>query len=72
MTDTNLLKNKIENSGLKVGFIAQAVGISRQQLWKKVNNQVPFNQYEIEALCNVLRITALRDKEAIFFAKDVI
>lgn len=71
MTDTVLLKEKIEQSGLKIGFIAQFVGISRQQFWKKVNNQVPFNQYEIEALCNALRITSLRDKEALFFAKDV-
>ena len=72
MTDTKLLKNKIDSSGLKVGFIAQSVGISRQQFWKKVNNLVPFNQYEIENLCNVLHITSLRDKEAIFFAKEVI
>lgn len=71
MTNTALLKKKIENSGLKIGFIADSVGISRQQFWKKVNNIVPFNQYEIENLCKVLRITSLREKEEIFFAKDV-
>ena len=72
MTDTMLLKEKITKSGLKVGYIANAVGLSRQLLWKKVNNLRPFNQNEIEALCNVLGITTLRDKEAIFFAKRVI
>lgn len=71
MTDTMLLKEKIAQSGLKVGHIANAVGLSRQLLWKKVNNLRPFNQIEIEALCNVLGITTLRDKEAIFFAKRV-
>lgn len=71
MTDTKLLNERISQSGLKIGYIANAVGISRQQLWKKVNNLRPFNQIEIEALCNILNITALRDKEAIFFAKNV-
>lgn len=69
MTNTDLLKRNIEKSGLKIGFIAEFVGISRQLLWKKINNQSPFNQYEIDKLCEVLKITALRDKEAVFFAK---
>lgn len=71
MTNTTLLQDKIKTSGLKIGYIAQCTGLSRQQFWKKVNNMVPFNQIEIEALCNVLRITSWRDKEAIFFAKNV-
>ena len=69
MTNTGLLKEKIDKSGLKIGFIAEFVGISRQLLWKKVNNLTPFNQYEIDKMCEVLRITSLKEKEAIFFAK---
>lgn len=69
MTNTDLLKEKIEKSGLKIGFIADFVGISRQLLWKKINNLTPFNQYEIDKMCEVLRITSLKEKEAIFFAK---
>lgn len=69
MTNTELLKNAIDESGLKVGFIASFVGISRQLLWKKVNNLTPFNQYEIDKMCEVLKITSLKQKEAIFFAK---
>ncbi len=69
MTNTKLLQEKINTSGLKVSFIADYVGISRQLLWKKVNNKTPFNQYEIEKMCEVLRITSLKEKEAIFFAK---
>ena len=71
MTNTKLLQIKINESGLKIGFIAEYVGISRQLLWKKINNKTPFNQYEIEKLCNILKITTLREKEAIFFASDV-
>ena len=69
MTNTAMLKDAIEKSGLKIGFIADAMGISRQLLWKKINNQTPFNQYEIDSLCEILKITSLRTKEAIFFAK---
>lgn len=69
MTNSDLLKQAIEESGLKIGFIASFVGISRQLLWKKVNNLTPFNQYEIDKMCEVLKITSLRQKESIFFAK---
>ena len=69
MTNTDLLKDKIDKSGLKIGFISDFVGISRQLLWKKINNLTPFNQYEIDKMCEVLRITSLKEKEAIFFAK---
>ena len=69
MTDTKLLKELIDKSGLKIGFIADFVGISRQSLWNKINNVSPFNQYEIDRLCEVLKITSLKQKESIFFAR---
>ena len=69
LTNSELLKKIIDESGLKVGFIADFVGISRQLLWKKINNLTPFNQYEIDKMCDVLKITSLRQKESIFFAK---
>lgn len=71
MTNTTLLKRKIVESGLKISFIAEYVGISRQLLWKKINNMTPFNQFEIEKMCRVLRIESLAEKEAIFFAENV-
>lgn len=70
MTNTGLLKEKVLSSGLKMSFIADFVGISRQLLWKKINNLTPFNQYEIDKMCAVLKITSLREKESIFFAKE--
>ena len=69
MTNSELLKKIIDESGLKIGFIADYVGISSQLLWKKINNLTPFNQYEIDKMCDVLRITSLRQKESIFFAR---
>ncbi len=70
MTNVRLLKQIIEESGLKIGFIADYVGISRQLLWKKINNLSPFNQYEIDKMCEVLKIASLRLKESVFFAKQ--
>lgn len=71
MTDSTLLKEKIETSGLKICYISDFVGVSRQTLWKKVNNKTPFDQYQIEKLCEVLRISSLKEKEDIFFANKV-
>lgn len=72
MTNTKLLKNKIEESGYKIGFIADQLHMSRNTLWLKVNGVRQFNQYEINELCSLLNITSLNDKETIFFAKNVI
>lgn len=71
MTDVELLKKKIDSSGLKLFFIADCIGISRQLLWKKINNVVPFDQYEIAKMCRILNIDIRTEKEAIFFANDV-
>ena len=70
MTDTALLKERIARSGLKMTFIAQFIGLSRMGLYNKVNNRRPFNQYEIEALCQLLQICSPQEKVAIFFATD--
>lgn len=70
MTDTDILQEKIEKSGLKLSYIAKEMCISRTSLYKKIRNQTPFDQYEIDDLCNVLGIT-LTEKELIFFGNDV-
>lgn len=71
MTNVKLLKKKIDASGLKINYIAECIGISRQLLWKKINNLKLFDQYEIAKLCHILNIDSKDEKEAIFFAKNV-
>lgn len=71
MTDTVLLKERISRSGLKLGYIAQCMGLSRMGLYNKINNRRPFNQYEIEALCQLLQISSAQEKVAIFFTPHV-
>ena len=69
MTDVGLLKQKIEDSGLKNRAIAERLGISRTAWYYKRNNLSPLTAEEISELCDILRITSLREKEHIFFAR---
>lgn len=71
MTNTSLLKKKIDESGYKKSFIADKMGMAQNTLWLKINGKQPFNQYEIMRLCNILSIESLAEKEAIFFANNV-
>ena len=67
MTNTELLKEKLEASGLKKGFICEKLDISRPSLNKKIENEAPFKAYEIQILSTLLNLT-IDEKEAIFFA----
>lgn len=71
MTDTKKLKNCIEMAGLKLSYIAKVLSISRAALAQKINNRREFKASEIDALCKLLGITSLKEKEAIFFAEKV-
>ena len=68
MTNVELLKKKVADSGLRSAFIAESVGISRAAWYKKLKGESPFTAEQIQKLCNVLHITSLREKEDIFFS----
>ena len=67
MTNSVLLRAKIQKSGLKVEYIANVLNISRSTLWKKINNKTPFDQYQIQKMCDILNIHKLEDIRDIFF-----
>lgn len=71
MTDTEKLMEYVKDSGLKLGFIAEKMGLSRFGLYKKINNESDFKAREIETLCELLHITSMGDRNRIFFAKTV-
>lgn len=71
MTDTELLKSWIEKSGYKRKYIAEMLDLTTYSLQMKVENKVEFKPSEINKLCALLKITALRDKERIFFSQKV-
>lgn len=68
MTDTKELRRRIEEKGLKYGFIASQLGISRYALQMKIDNDSEFRVSEVDALANILGLSIL-EKDAIFFAK---
>ena len=68
MNDIELLKKKIAESGYKKKYIANQLGLTYAGLQKKVNNNSTFTSTEIAALCKLLKVGSLKEKEAIFFA----
>ena len=57
MTNTELLRGRIKDKGLKLGFIAESCNITRAGLAKKLNNETDFRAGEINVLKNVLDLT---------------
>lgn len=67
MTDILSLREELDRSGISITFIAKKMGISREGLYNKLNNQTEFKASEIVALSEILNLsTDKRDK--IFFA----
>ena len=72
MTNTKALEELIAKSGYKKSYIAKAIGLkSSFGLSKKIRNENEFKATEINKLCELLDITSLKEKERIFFAKQV-
>ena len=71
MTNTKLLEEKINSSGYRKDYIADRIGITRQSLTKKINNETAFTVEEAQQWCDVLKITRAKEKEAIFFSNKV-
>lgn len=69
MTDSAKLRERIAASGLKHAFIAKYIGIGTAALTNKIANRSDFKSREINDLCELLGITDLQEKDAIFFAK---
>ena len=71
MTNTRLLNEAIQKSGLKKVFIAEKVGLSPVGLHNCITGKSEFKASQISVLCDLLGIKDLEQKEAIFFAEFV-
>ena len=69
MTNSEMLKRKIKESGYKVQFIAQRIGLSYQGFLNKIQNQSEFKASEIQTLCELLNLS-VPEREEIFFCAD--
>lgn len=66
MTNTTLLRQKIDESGYKLQFLAEKCGLTYYGLMKKVNNETEFKASEIMRLKELLNLTD-EDVTDIFF-----
>lgn len=71
MTNSNELRRVIQESGLKLQFLAKELGLSRYGFQKKLDGKSEFKASEIERLCQLLRLEDLQIRQNIFFAKKV-
>ncbi|SDH02877.1 hypothetical protein [Marvinbryantia formatexigens] len=72
MTDTVALKELIGKKGLKMKYVAEYLGLSAYGFQLKVENKQEFKTSEVSALCELLQIDSLSEKEKIFFAQKMI
>ena len=71
MVNTELLNEKIEQSGLKPQFIIETLGITPNSFYRKKNNQIPMKAAEIYVLCDLLKITDSDEKAKIFYSESL-
>lgn len=70
MTDTKLLRETIDNSGISVTFIAKSLGLTRSGLYLKLNGKVEFKASEIVKMKSILNLTT-KMRDTVFFSKSV-
>ena len=71
MTDVELLRDRIDNSGYKMSYLAKQLGLTPQGFYLKVNGTNEFKATEIQKLCELLCITEPEEMKRIFFASSV-
>lgn len=67
MTNTNLLRSKIDESGYKLTYLAEKCNLTYFGFMKKVNNETEFKASEIKTLKKLLNLTN-EEANKIFFA----
>lgn len=71
MTDSAALRQLVEDKGIRYKYLAKKLGITPYGLALKINNKNDFKISEVVTLCELLGITSLRERDRIFFAKNV-
>lgn len=69
MTNTNLLRKKIDESGYKLRFIASKLGITYQGFLKKINNETEFKASEMQILRELLNLMDAEFEQIFFYLK---
>ena len=70
MTNSDMLRKAIRDSGLMISAVMKALGIkSYSTMREKINNVKNFTVREIEILCALLHLS-MEQREQIFFAEE--
>jgi len=70
LTDSTLLNEEIVDSGITITAIARKLGITREGLYKKINNETEFKASEILSMQKILNLTN-KKRDSIFFANKI-
>ena len=70
MTNSEKLNRVISDSGMTITSIASKLGITREGLYKKLNNDTEFKASEISKMQAILHLSNEK-RDEIFFAKEV-
>lgn len=68
MIDLEKLRNLIDDSGLKMNFIASELNLSRESLYYKLEGKTEFKVSEVQKLTRVLNMS--NDMRNIIFFKN--
>lgn len=68
MTNTKLLEKVIRESGVKKGYLADKIGVSRATFTALLRGESEFKASQIRVICDTLGIQDPAKMEAIFFA----
>lgn len=68
MTDSKRLREKINEKGVSITFLAGRLGVSREGLYNKLNGDTEFKASEIYALRKILDLSHA-ETDLIFFAQ---
>lgn len=63
------ISKRISESGYKIGFLAESIGISRQGFYDKINGKTSFRKSEVYTLSHLLHISE-EDEQSIFRANQ--
>lgn len=72
MTNSAELRARIDSLGLRYNYLAQQLGLTPYGLALKINNTNEFKISEVARLCELLNIKSLKERDRIFFAKNVV
>ena len=71
MINTDLLRNEIEDLGIKQNVLAEKCGVSRQTINNWLSNTESISAHNARLLADALKITEPDKIMAIFFAPNV-